>query len=282
MHVFVKKHAFFCLYLKNICVLDKEKLIFEKIHCMKKKARQQKVIDEVSINRKVSSSFLSQKLNVSEDTIRRDIKELNDKGLLTKVHGGAISTIQKLYHYNEDVIYNRENKIRIAQKAISLIQDGIAIIISGGTTNLMLAKLLPKDLKATVYTYSLPIAMQLTEHPLIETIFIGGKIHRSSMVTTGIDVVQYLSNIRANICFMGVSGLSAELGVTDEGYEVSLIKKAMINASEHIVYLATSNKLNLKHSYDVCNTKDIDTVVTDLDPKDPRLKEYISAGVNLL
>ncbi len=249
---------------------------------MKKKERQQKVIDEVSINRKVSSSFLSEKLNVSEDTIRRDIKELDAKGLITKVHGGAISTIQKLYHYNEDVIYNRENKISIAQKAISLIEDGMVIIISGGTTNLMLAKLLPKDLKATVYTYSLPIAMQLTEHPLIETIFIGGKIHRSSMVTTGIDVIQYLSNIRVNICFMGVSGLSLEQGITDEGYEVSLIKKAMINAAEHIVYLATSNKLNLRQNYDVCNLKEIETVVTDLNSNDPKLKEYISAGVNIL
>ena len=158
----------------------------------------------------------------------------------------------------------------------------MVIIISGGTTNLMLAKLLPKDLKATVYTYSLPIAMQLTEHPLIETIFIGGKIHRSSMVTTGIDVIQYLSNIRVNICFMGVSGLSLEQGITDEGYEVSLIKKAMINAAEHIVYLATSNKLNLRHNYDVCNLNEIETVVTDLNSDDPKLKDYISAGVNLL
>jgi len=249
---------------------------------MKKKERQQNVIDEVSINRKVSSSYLSKKLNVSEDTIRRDIKELDKKGLLTKVHGGAISTIQKLYHYNEDVIYNRENKARIALKAISLIENGMSIIISGGTTNLMLAKLLPKDLKATVYTYSLPIAMQLTEHPLIETIFIGGKIYRSSMVTTGIDVVQYLSKLRVNICFMGVSAISVDLGITDEGYEVSLIKKAMIKASEHIVYLATSNKLNLRHSYDVCNTKDIDTVVTDLEPQDPKLNEYLTNGINLL
>ncbi|WP_142784762.1 DeoR/GlpR family DNA-binding transcription regulator [Changchengzhania lutea] len=249
---------------------------------MKKKERQKKIIDEVSINRKISSSLLSEKLEVSEDTIRRDIHELDGKGLLTKVHGGAISTIQKLYHYNEDVIYNRDNKIQIAQKAISLIQDSMAIIMSGGTTNLMLAKLFPKDLKATIYTYSLPIAMQLTEHPLIETIFIGGKIHRNSMVTTGIDVIQYLSDIRADICFMGVSALNIEQGITDEGYEVSLVKKAMIKASEHIVYLATSNKLNEKLNFDVCSLKEIDTVVTDLDLDNPKLKEYILAGVNLL
>jgi len=249
---------------------------------MKKRERQQKIIDEVSINRKISSSTMSERLNVSEDTIRRDIKELDKKGLLTKVHGGAISTIQKLYHYNEDVIYNRESKVRIAQKAISLIEDGMVIIMSGGTTNLMLAKLFPKNLKAIIYTYSLPIAMQLIEHPLIETIFIGGKIYRNSMVTIGIDVIQYLSNIRANICFMGVSALNVEQGITDEGYEVSIIKKAMIKSSEHVVYLTTSNKLDQKLNFDVCRLNEIDTIVTDLDLEDPRLKNYISAGVRLL
>jgi DeoR/GlpR family transcriptional regulator of sugar metabolism len=198
------------------------------------------------------------------------------------VHGGAISTIQKLYHYNEDIIYKREEKVLIAKKAITLIEDGMVIIMSGGTTNLMLAKLLPKTLKATIYTYSLPIAMQLAEHPTIETIFIGGRIQRNSMVTTGIDVIQYLSNITANLCFIGVSGFSLERGITDEGYEVALVKKAMISASEKNIYLSTSNKLNIKLNYDICALKDIDIAITDLDVQDPILKPFIESGVLLI
>ncbi|AUC21836.1 MULTISPECIES: DeoR/GlpR family DNA-binding transcription regulator [Polaribacter] len=249
---------------------------------MKKKERQQKVVDEVSINRQVSSTFLAEKLNVSEDTIRRDIKELDKKGLLTKVHGGAISTMQKLYHYNEDVIYKREEKVVIAKKAITLVEDGMVIIMSGGTTNLMLAKLFPKNLKATIYTYSLPIAMQLAEHATIETIFIGGRIQRNSMVTTGIDVIQYLSNITANLCFIGVSAFNAEQGITGEGYEVALVKKAMIDSSERNVYLSTSNKLNIRLNYDICPLKEIDIAITDLELDDPILKPYIDSGVVLM
>ncbi|WP_405609482.1 DeoR/GlpR family DNA-binding transcription regulator [Polaribacter sp. Asnod1-A03] len=249
---------------------------------MRKKDRLQKVVDEVSINRQVSSSFLAEKLNVSEDTIRRDIKELDKKGLLTKIHGGAISTMQKLYHYNEDVIYKREEKVAIARKAITLVKDGMVIIMSGGTTNLMLAKLFPKNLKATIYTYSLPIAMQLAEHPTIETIFIGGKIQRNAMVTTGIDVIQFLANITANLCFIGVSGFSLEQGITGESYEVTLVKKQMISSSEHNVYLSTSNKLNLRLNYDVCSLKGIDIAITDLEISDPILKPYIDAGVTLM
>ncbi|OAD45528.1 DeoR/GlpR family DNA-binding transcription regulator [Polaribacter atrinae] len=249
---------------------------------MKKKERQQKVVDEVSLNRQVSSTFLAEKLNVSEDTIRRDIKELDKKGLLTKVHGGAISTMQKLYHYNEDVIYKREEKVVIAKKAITLVEDGMVIIMSGGTTNLMLAKLFPKNLKATIYTYSLPIAMQLAEHPTIETIFIGGRIQRNSMVTTGIDVIQYLSNITANLCFIGVSAFNAEQGITGEGYEVALVKKAMIDSSERNVYLSTSNKLNIRLNYDICPLKEIDIAITDLELDDPILKPYVDSGVVLM
>lgn len=249
---------------------------------MTKKERQLKLLDIVRDKRNVSSSFLAAELDVSEDTIRRDLNELSGKSLLTKIHGGAISAIQKLYHYNENTIYKLEGKTKIALKASSLIQDGMVIIISGGTTNLVLAKLFPKNLKATVYTYSLPIAMQLVDHPLIEVIFIGGKIKKESMVTTGLDVIQFLSNIKADLCFMGVSSIDITHGITDEGYEVSLIKKAKIKASNHVVYLATSNKLNMRLNYNVCSLKEIDTLVTDLDPFSETLKEYLKAGVNLL
>lgn len=249
---------------------------------MLKRERQLKVIDKIRASRKVSSRFLAEELDVSEDTIRRDFNEMAAKGLITKVSGGAVISIQKLYQYNEDIIFDRENKTTIAIKAVSLIQDGMVIIISGGTTNLMLAKLFPKDIKATIYTYSLPIAMQLTEHPLVEIIFIGGKIQKNSMVTTGVDVIQFLSKIKADICFMGVSGLNVEHGITDEGYEVSLIKKAMINSSDKIVYLVTSNKLNIRHSFNVCNLKEIGIAITDLSPTDSKLEEYVKSGVNLL
>jgi len=257
-------------------------LLLNKSFFMLKKERQLKVLDLIRDKKNVSSRFLAHELNVSEDTIRRDLNELSDKELLTKVHGGAISVMQKLYHYNENVIYNLESKTNIALKASSLIQDGMVIIISGGTTNLVLAKLFPKNIKATVYTYSLPIAMQLIEHPLLEIIFIGGKINKESMVTTGLDVFQFLSKIKADLCFMGVSSIDIKHGITDEGYEISLIKKAKINSSYKVVYLATSNKLNKKQSFNVCNLNDIDTLVTELAPSDINLKEYLKSGVNLL
>ncbi|WFO17563.1 DeoR/GlpR family DNA-binding transcription regulator [Cellulophaga baltica 4] len=131
------------------------------------------------LHRKVTSLGLSEDLDVSEDTIRRDLNELDTKGMLTKVHGGAVSTIQRLYHYNEDAVFNKDKKKSIALKAVPLLEDGMVIIMSGGTTNLMFARVIPKHLKATIYTYSIQIAMQLTEHPNIEIILIGGRIQKN-------------------------------------------------------------------------------------------------------
>ncbi|WP_299396989.1 DeoR/GlpR family DNA-binding transcription regulator [uncultured Gelidibacter sp.] len=241
---------------------------------MKKNDRQQLIIDMVMLHRKVNTDQLALELDVSADTIRRDLNELDEKGMLTKVHGGAVSSIQKLFHYNENAVFNRDQKNSIATKAVPLLEDGMVAIVSGGTTNLVFVSNLPKNLKATIYTYSLEIALQLTDHPHIETVFIGGKIQKKSMVTIGIEVFQILSKIHADICFVGASGITLNEGITDEGYEVALIKKAMIDASDKVVSLITSNKLNIRHSYSVCALSDIDVIVTDLEPEHQLLKGY--------
>jgi len=249
---------------------------------MVKDKRHNYILNKIQKNRKVNSKRLAEELNVSEDTVRRDLNELDRKGLLLKIHGGAISTVQRLYHYNENVIFNLEEKVTIANKAVSLIKDGMVIIISGGTTNLVLSRLISKNIRVTIYTYSLPIAMQLVEHPEVEIIFIGGKIEKKSMVTVGIDVIQDLSKIRADICFLGASSIDVRHGITEVGYEVSLVKKAMISSSEKVVSLVTFSKLNDRKNYPVCTLDKISTLVTDLDPTDELLDDYLKAGLKLL
>lgn len=249
---------------------------------MKKSDRQSLIVDIVMRKRKVDSDQLAIELNVSADTIRRDLNELDENGLLTKVHGGAVSSIQKLFHYNEVAVFNREEKKVIAQKAIPFLEDGMVAIISGGTTNLVFVSALPKDLKATIYTFSLEIALQLTDHPLIETVFIGGKIQKKSLVSIGIDCFQILSKIHADICFVGASGITLEDGITDEGYDIALIKKAMIDSSDKVISLITSNKLNIRHNYSVCPLSEIDVIVTELKSDDQLLKDYSDKGMLIL
>lgn len=249
---------------------------------MLKVERHKYILGKLHENQKVSTIDLALELSISEDTIRRDLIELNKKGLLEKVYGGAFPVIDKPANIFDIAIVNRDKKDIIGNKALSLITDGQVIIMSGGTTNLAFAKLIPSDLKATIYTYSLPIAMQLSQHPNVELIFIGGKMQKNAMVTIGLDVVHVLSKLKADICFMGASSINVRLGLTEMGYEVSIVKKAMMQASDKVVTMVSSEKLNTKMPYVVSELNQLNTIITDLNPKNPILEEYIKAGVQVL
>jgi DeoR/GlpR family transcriptional regulator of sugar metabolism len=249
---------------------------------MLKAERHKYIMDKLVEEQKVNTINLALDLNISEDTIRRDLNELNRKGFLEKVYGGAFPIVDKPTNVFDITIVNEDKKNNIGNKALSLISDGQVIIISGGTTNLAFSKLIPKDLKATIYTYSLPIAMQLSQHPNVELVFIGGKMQKNAMVTIGMDVVQVLSKVKADICFMGSSSINVRLGLTEMGYEVSLVKKAMLEVSDRVICMVTSEKLNTKMPYLVCELNQMCTVITDLNPNNPILEEYLKAGIQVL
>lgn len=248
---------------------------------MLRKERHDYIIQKVRVNNKVKSSELSLELNVSEDTIRRDLRELSHQGAILKVHGGAVTTSQHVFHYQKEEIIDYELKHKIADKAISLIKNNSVIIMSGGTTNLELASMLPLNLNATIYTYSLPIALQLTEHPNIELIFIGGKMQKNAQVTIGMDVISVISRIRADYCFLGVSGLDAKVGLTEIDWEVAHVKKTMISISEKTILLSTAAKLKTVQRYLVESIENLNTVITELDPSDERIKAFARKGIEV-
>jgi len=249
---------------------------------MLKEERHHYILDKIKLNRKVLSSNLSTELHVSEDTIRRDLNELSLNGLIKKVHGGALPIDNKAPSYEERSNYNLEEKNIIAKKAVKLIKEGQVIIMSGSTTNLQLAKIIPSDINATIYTYSLPIAIQLTEHPSIEIIFIGGKLNKPAQVTVGLDVVASISQLRADLCFMGTGGIDIIKGMTEPNWEVSHIKKSMIEASDQVIVLCTNNKINEVKRYPVIPINNINTIVTDIRPDSQILQPYKEKGITIL
>ncbi|CAM3028878.1 transcriptional regulator, DeoR family [Flavobacterium succinicans] len=249
---------------------------------MLKIERQKYILEKIDKEQKVLTLDLALLLNTSEDTIRRDLNELHAKKKLNKVYGGAVLITDAPVDVFDIVITSEEQKIKIVSKALSLLHDGQVIIMSGGSTNLVFARLIPAELKATIYTYSLRIAMQLSQHPNIDLIFIGGKMQKNAMVTIGMDVIQVLSRLKADICFIGACSVNLELGLTEVDYEVTLVKKAMIGASKQVVSMFSSNKLDTKMPHVVCDLNHLSTIVTELDPEDYRLSEYKKTGINIL
>ncbi len=249
---------------------------------MLKEERHDFILNEVRVRNRVLLTDLAAKLGISEDTVRRDLKFLDEKGKIKKVHGGAISNSFHLYSYKEQEIYAHESKSVIAKKSHVLLKDGQVILMSGGTTNLEFARLFPKNCRVTIFTPSLPIAMQLLEHAEVETIFIGGKLSPEAQIALGGETIQTISQIRADLCFLGTGHLDLDHGLTEFDWDVVQLKKAMIQSSKKIVSLTISEKINSTHVYKVCDTHAIHTLITERKPDDAFLQPFKKLGLEIL
>jgi DeoR/GlpR family transcriptional regulator of sugar metabolism len=240
---------------------------------MLKEERLKYIINQINVHNKVLSADLSQQLNVSEDTVRRDLKGLTDDGQVIKVHGGAVS---RSFHfpYADRNVYKKEEKKEIARKAIGLIDNSMIIIVGGGTTMIEMARLIPNRLSCTFFTISPIVAVELAEHPNLTVNLIGGKVASDTQVCVGAQVVQQLSEIEADLCLLGTNSVSLQKGVTDSDREAVQVKKAMIRCAHGCAILSISEKLDSIQKIKVCNLTELSYLITDLKPTDRRLKKY--------
>lgn len=248
---------------------------------MLKKERQEFILREINLHNKVLTSDLCEAINVSEDTIRRDLSELAETGDIIKVHGGALSRSFHVSFQNSSV-YSHDEKKMIAQKAVSLIKDGMFVLTTGGTTIIELAKALPHHLRATFFTGSLPAALEYIQHPTIEVIFIGDRISKSSKITFGGDAISKIRQIHADICFLGINAIDAEHGLTDNDWDVVQVKKAMIESSTNVVALTISEKINTHQKIKIADVEDLDILVTELDTRNEIFLPYRAKGVEIV
>ncbi len=249
---------------------------------MLKEERHDFILNEVRIRNRVLLSDLAQQLNVSEDTVRRDLADLHNQGKLKKVHGGAIAKSFTPFSFHQEEIYDHQNKQIIARKAAQLLKKDMVVLITGGTTNLELVTQLPEDLHLTFFTPSLQVAMQLGQMQSVDTILLGGKVAKDAQVTFGMDALKTLSQTQADICFLGTGHLDPVNGVSEFDWEVVQLKKAMIDSSKKIVLLTLSAKLNSTQRYKICEVNQIHTLITELDPSDPALAQFKAVGLEII
>lgn len=249
---------------------------------MLREERYQYILNEVKIRNRVQLIDIAKKLEVSEDTIRRDLNFLDEQGKLKKVHGGAVANSFHLYTYREDQIYAHESKLVIASKAISQLKNGNVVVMSGGTTNLEVARLIPHELKITVFTPSLPIAMQLLAHESVEVIFVGGKLSHDAQISVGGDAIRTLQQIKADLCLMGTGNLDVNDGLTEFDWDVVQLKKGMIESAKRVMVLTISEKINSTQRFNVCPIASIHTLITELNPDDALLHEFKEKGLEIL
>jgi DeoR/GlpR family transcriptional regulator of sugar metabolism len=243
--------------------------------------RRTLILDRLGHHGRILATDLAAELEVSADTIRRDLRELGDAGLLRRVHGGALP------RHGDASPFARarrapDAKASIARRAATSVRDGQLVVLDGGTTTLELARALPDGLRAKVVTTSPPIAIALADHPGIEVTVVGGTLRPSALVTVGATAIEALSVIRADIVFLGVCGLHPEIGVTTEDLEERHVKAAMIEGAAEVVALADHDKLGTAMPVVVAPLRAITQLVTDADVEEERLAPYRALGIDVL
>ena len=244
--------------------------------------RRQFILDTLRREGRVYSSALSTALTTSEDTIRRDLRELAAAGLVQRVHGGALPRSPAQASYAVRQTQAAQAKAVIAEAALQLIHDQQVIILDGGTSTLYVAQRLPADLQATVITNSPPIAIALATHPTVEVVLLGGRLFKSSLVAIGAATVEALHMIRADLCMLGVCSLHPTDGISVPQLEEAHVKRAMISSSAEVVALAVAEKLGTAAAYIVAPISELTHIVTEHDVTAEVLEPYAAQGITIV
>ncbi|GAA0753438.1 DeoR/GlpR family DNA-binding transcription regulator [Psychroflexus lacisalsi] len=245
--------------------------------------RHQAILELLEKETYVSVAHLCDLFEVSAVTIRKDLKLLEDKGLLFRTHGGA--TIQNPYindrHVSEKEKLNVKEKEAIAEAAIQLIKPNDSIMIASGTTMQMLAKAIHIEEHLNITTSSLNVALELTNSPYYDILQLGGNVRHSSSSVTGHFSHSLLENISCNLLFLGVDGIDVDHGCTTTSLEEAILNKKMIESAQKIIVLADSSKFNRKGFGKICAISDIHHIITDSGISNTVAKEIKSMGIHL-
>ena len=243
--------------------------------------RQERILEELQREGRVIARNLALALEISEDTIRRDLKELADLGHCKRVHGGAVRVSASIGTFEKRRGEDSTAKTLVGRTAAKLFESKQTLFIDVSTTNLEVARALDPGLNLTVITNSPVIACELYQRPGYEVILLGGRVDSHSGGTSGAKTLQEIRSIRADVVLLGACGLHADYGVTTFGYEDAEVKKAMVEHSERVIIAAQLSKLNTAATYFVTPLNRVDQLVLEAKPDADLTKSFESSGIEI-
>jgi len=231
---------------------------------------------------KVNYESLSGDLNVSEDTVRRDIESLHNNGLLLKVRGGAMSLSKNPLSFKDRTKYLSEEKDVIALKAQQLIRNGQTIFMDGGSTICAVASHLPANASFRLVTNNMALIPIISRFKSIELIILGGIYDRETATNTGGQTCSEAGKYIADLYLMGTCAVQKNLGISAVFQYDGEVKQCMLKTAVKTYALANNTKLNATEHYRVCELKEISGLITDLATDDRRLDSFRNIGIRLI
>ncbi|MET1080951.1 MAG: DeoR/GlpR family DNA-binding transcription regulator [Pseudomonas sp.] len=240
------------------------------------------ILELLASDGQVLAKDLSERFGVSEDSIRRDLRDLSKEGLLQRVHGGALPASAAVAPFRRRTTLDTTAKQALATAALALLRPGQILLIDGGTTCAELVRQIPRDLALTVVTHSPSIAVELVDHPRVEVIMLGGQLFKHSIVNLGAATVEAMAHIRADLFFMGVTGVHPTEGLSTGHLEEAHIKRALAARAAETVVMASKSKLNAASSYTIGQLGLIQTLVLEADSSPALIREFQAAGLSVV
>lgn len=233
--------------------------------------RKKTILEALEAEEKVQVRVLSQILEVSDETIRRDLDRLEKEGILKKVYGGAIKTKFHSWElpFDQKKTINSNAKNAICKAAATLVEDGDIIMIGNGTTPLDIIPYLVDKKDIILITHSIPILLQAIELFKGRVIFIGGEFERNQQYTSGPLAEIMVESLKAIKVFISAGGISIENGITDYDINGSSISRKMIERAEEVIILADHTKFGKTTFAYMCALTEASMIITDQDcPKE--------------
>lgn len=248
--------------------------------------RAQVILQELLRTGKVSVAPLAKRLKVSPATVRRDLGELERRGLLRRSHGGALPIQPLLYEpfrhisfYHEQERQNAAEKRRIGLAAAELVRDGEMLAIGAGTTATQVARSVCLHKGITVLTNAVNVAMELSHRGDVKVIVTGGFLSGDWFALVGPAAIQSVSEIFVDKVFVGVDGIHAEHGLTTNYPEQATIHRAMMRQARQKIVVADHRKLGATGAALICPLADVNVLITDKGATDEAIAPFISRGI---
>jgi DeoR family fructose operon transcriptional repressor len=227
--------------------------------------RKSQLVEYINEKRSVVVPDLCEIFSVSGATIRNDLRELDEAGLITRTHGGAIRKSRT--GYEPDMDYrsekNKDAKALVAELALDAIEDGDTIILDTGTTVTELAKLLGRKQNLTVVTNDITIAAILEKTETCEVLLIGGLLRKGFHCTVGFGMFSHIESLSVDKALLGANSFSAGKGASTPDLSQSEIKRQMIEIAAKVILLCDHTKLETDSFMNFAAPSQIDLLVTD-------------------
>lgn len=245
--------------------------------------RQDYIVARAREAGRVDVVALADFLGVTPETVRRDLTSLEQRGLVRRVHGGAlpVEPVEPEPTILQRLGRGQEQKARIAQRALAELPERGTVLLDAGTTTLAIAHAWPNNSQLTVVTNSVPIAALLLQRGHEDLHVIGGRIRDRTSATVGSWATGALHDVVIDLCLLGTNGFTLEFGMTTPDAAEAEVKRAMVAASRRRIVVADSTKAGHSHFHRFATVSDISLLITDTGLDDETAESLDAAGMEV-